>query len=221
MKKAIYDYQSILPYLSSVQSTSSVTPEHRVWAERLLARYCMLSARIVTFNASDPYSILNPTSILEPASILAPFRSWAEFWEARNLGSPDGTASTDAVNSHSRARVWQAYYNILSVLVQHDITNPIFSSRAQQCAELKRSETRYETILLQEVEFPKANQANPEIESWTDQVMANWRALCDPTWEEDDLGNGGQSALGRKVLEVCRPCITHVEPTNVDISRHS
>lgn len=78
----------------------------------------------------------------------------------------------------------------------------LFDSRIAQYAELKRVETAYESLLLNQVGFPKANEANVEVENWTDQVMFNWSLLIGPDWEEDDLENGGKAGVGRRVLAV-------------------
>ena len=99
-------------------------------------------------------------------------------------------------------RTWGYYYNTLSVLLQRETTQHVFDSRLQQGIELKKVEASYESILLKETKFPRADQANSQIESWVDQVMANWRIMCGHTWQDEDLGEGGKAALGRGVLEV-------------------
>lgn len=79
----------------------------------------------------------------------------------------------------------------------------MFVTKLEQSVELKKVETTYESILMKEVKFPRADQANAQIESWVDQVMANWRTMCGSTWQEEDL-RGGRLALGRSVLDVGR-----------------
>ena len=77
-----------------------------------------------------------------------------------------------------------------------------FDSKIAQYAELKRVEGAYESLLLNQVGFPQANEANVEVEDWTDQVMFNWSLLVGPEWEEDDLEKGGKAGVGQKVLAV-------------------
>lgn len=63
----------------------------------------------------------------------------------------------------------------------------------------------YESFLLNELGFPKANEATPEIEIWVDQVVHNWKIICGPTWRNEDHMNGGKEATSRLVLEVSEP----------------
>lgn len=101
---------------------------------------------------------------------------------------------------------WGQYYDTLSVLLQRETTQQVFDSRLQQSVELKKVEATYESVLLKESKFPSANEANTQIESWVDQVMANWRVLCGHTWQDEDLGEGGKLSLGRGVIDVsCFP----------------
>ena len=102
----------------------------------------------------------------------------------------------------SYMRTWGCYYDTLSVLLQRQTMEHVFDSKLQQGVELKKVEATYESILLQEVQFPRADQASSLIESWVDQVMANWRVMCGHTWQDDDLGEGGKASLGRGVLSV-------------------
>ena len=96
------------------------------------------------------------------------------------------------------------------MLLQRRIPQHVFDSKSQQGLELKKVEATYESILLKESKFPRADQANSHIESWVDQVMANWSVMCGDTWQNEDLGEGGKASLGRGVLEVGRflECLT-------------
>lgn len=85
--------------------------------------------------------------------------------------------------------------------IQQDIR--FFSEKKSvQCAELKRVQSIYESFLLNELDFPKANEATPEIEIWADQVVHNWKIMCGPAWRLEDHTNGGKEATSRLVLEV-------------------
>lgn len=192
----------MLPYLSRVPSTFSATPEHRLWAERLVARACMLSANMVSKNALNSRSFVNSSSSSETGSILAPFRAWADLWNEKRVTLTGGSGGKPGENGISVARVWKAYYDALSILTQLQIGKPVFDSKSAQSSELKHVETTYEGILLKDINFPKANEASTEIESWVDQVMANWRAMCGPNWQETDYGSGGKALLGKGILDV-------------------
>lgn len=193
-QQAIWAYTSMLPYLSNLPSTFASTPEHRSWTEKLLARHCILSSRQVIANIAQPQDLLSVNSSTPPGSLLSPFRAFAD--HCQNIAP----RTTGQGSLHEN--VWQAYYNTLSVLVQHGMVQPIFKSRLHQAAELKKVQAMYEITLLKEVRFPRADQANTQIENWVDQVVANWRILSGPSWQNDDVGEGGKAALGHIVLDV-------------------
>lgn len=112
---------------------------------------------------------------------------------------------------------WKAYYDTLSTTIRYNLpydadTVPAASeksaldshtsARLQQRAELKRVETIYENLLIKETHFPKASESNHEVEVWVESVIANWRALCGPSWFDEELGEGGKEGVGRSVLDV-------------------
>lgn len=184
-------YNSVLPYLAKTQPTAGHILEANVWTERLLARHASLTSRHVKSNINNPHNLLKSKTI-QATSVLGPFRVWSDYRAECKDGS-----------FFSLTWVWRAYYDILSILLQHHIVVPIFESRAQQRIELQKSQAAYEAILLKETHFPQANQNNVEIDSWVDQVMSNWRAMLGPSWQDVDLGQGGNAALGKTVLDVC------------------
>lgn len=223
LQEAVHTYESMLPYISNAQSSFGTTMEHRRWTERLLARYCLLTCRYVKSKAHQPKDLLLSSSLIAPTFLLAPFRTWAEFWEIKfdqNIGT---LLAPFYHRDISPIIVWQAYYDILSILFQIESTYPFISevkntfgkggslyethffakSKSQQCVELKRVESIYEDFLLNDLNFPKANEATPEVEAWVDQVMNNWRVLCGPTWRHEDHGDGGKESTARSVLAVC------------------
>jgi cargo-transport protein YPP1 len=146
---------------------------------------------------------------VDSAEALHAYRVWAKFWD-----STGGSSGIDNMAPHRRA-AWKAYYRTLSVILQHDFPySPASTSlgmtetpspRFQERAEIKRVETIYESLLLKETHFPKANENNLEIEEWADEVISNWRCLCGPAWSDEDLGEGGKEAVGRGVLDVSIP----------------
>lgn len=196
--EAIRTYESMLPYITSLPSTFANTPENRYWTESLLTRHCMLSSRHVSANQVSPSILAVP-----PSRVLAPFRAYSKYWDTKSA-LITGTLFKAGDRHNSYMRTWGHYYDTLSILLQRETTQHVFDSRLQQGVELKKVEATYESILLKETSFPRADEANSQIESWVDQVMANWGVMCGHTWQDEELGEGGKAALGRGVLDVGR-----------------
>ena len=188
----------MLPYITSIPSTFANVLEHRYWTESLLTRHCMLSSRHVSANQMSP-----SISAVPPSRVLAPFRAYSKYWDTKSASST-GTLFKAGDRHSSYMRTWASYYDTLSVLLQHETTQHVFESKLQQGLELKKVEATYESILLKETKFPRADQDSSQIETWADQVIANWRVMCGHTWQDEDLGEGGKAALGRGVLDVGR-----------------
>ncbi|KAL8718439.1 MAG: hypothetical protein Q9225_004423 [Loekoesia sp. 1 TL-2023] len=215
--EALTTYQSILSHIEKTLSTACSVQEYRVWTEHLLARYCILSNQIMKA-AIDKGREIHPTY-----ATLAPFRVWADLWtstsKARSVGATNQSAKYWSV---PRRRVWQVYYDTVSAILQKGTSYPAVAQgqsmsgngmstdnarylenpKLLQSIELRRVEGIYEDVLLREVPFPKANEANVEVESWADQVMANWRVISSPSWLNEDLGNGGKEAVTRSILAI-------------------
>ena len=187
---AVQFYESMLPYLSKTQSTVSNTVEANIWTERLLAQHASLVSGHTKSNINDPHVLLE-SNIFQPTLLLGPFRVWSEYRAEHQNGS-----------FFALTWVWKAYYDVLSILIQHQITTPIFQSKVQQRTELQKAQAAYEIIIMRETMFPQANQSNVEIDSWVDQVMANWRVMLDPSWQAEDLGQGGNAVMSKNVLDV-------------------
>lgn len=222
LEEAVQTYESLLPYISNTHSSFGNTSEHRAWTQGLIARHCLLSSHYVKSKARQPQGLVSSSSLLNPNSLLAPFRAWAEFWDVKP--GRDLRVLNDASNrgDFSRKSVWLAYYDTLSILLQvEDMYSSIFSvhrsgkgrpqpetnffssPKSQQCAELHRVESIYESFLLNELTFPKANEHTPEIEAWVDQVVANWKIVCRPGWLDKDHADVGKTSTSRRVLAVC------------------
>ena len=216
---AIRTYGSILPYIVGGFQSYGALPVHRLWTQRILSRHCMLSSQQVKSKAQNHKELLSPSALIEPASLLAPFRAWNDLWEVRK--DQNQTLRKEAGREGiSRRLVWQAYYETLSTLLQLEATYPSLSSgsrlsgkglyetkffskpKSEQWKELISVQSIYEEFLMKELDFPKANEPTPEIESWADQVIANWKVLCGPTWRDEDHTNGGKEITGRLVLDV-------------------
>lgn len=196
--EALESYESALPILTSVPATVQQPKELRSWTELYLTGFCMLSSHAIKSKLS---------SILETETLSA-FRAWSKFWEVQGPIPTGGRAPQAEV---SRRQVWKEYYITLSDVLQQDLPFPTTSlttayaatsTRLQQRAELKRVEARYETLLLAEVQFPKADEASDEVEAFVDLVIKNWRVLCGSSWSEQDLGEGGAEAVSRGVLDI-------------------
>jgi hypothetical protein len=196
--EALETFESALPILSSVSASSRQGKELRTWTELFLTSFCVLSSHAIKSKI---------TSILETET-LAAFRAWAKFWDTQGPAPLGGRAVQADV---ARRHVWKEYYITLSDLLQQELPFPTTaltttyaqtSTRLQQRAELKRIEAKYETLLLSEVEFPKAEEASEEVEAFVEIVMQNWRVLCGATWHEEDLGEGGSEAVSKGVLDI-------------------
>lgn len=203
----------MLPYISDENSYSIPGPERRAWTENLLCNYCLLIGKHVSSKIAKPEELTSRSATVAPESILAPFRAWEAFPGTRSdQGSKD---TLQHIPLPSRRRVWRAYYEVLSVILNlyvgistgHGNYHSRFqiASVAARNAELRKVETIYEKTLLQEVSFPEANTTNVEIETWTDQIMTNWAILSLPASMDEDLEEGGKSALSRRVLAVSGP----------------
>ena len=195
-EEAIRTYESMLPHISSLPSTIANAQEERYWTEGLLTRHCMLSSRPISANQVSP-----SISAVPPSRVLAPFRAYSKYWETKSA-SDTGVLLKAGDWQSPCLRTWSSYYDTLSVMLQRENVQHVFDSKLQQAVELKKVEATYESILLKETNFPRADQANSHIESWVEQVMANWRVMCGHTWQDEDLGEGGKTSLGRGVLSV-------------------
>lgn len=204
---AIKTYESVLHFVGS-DILSSASLQFKTWSEALLARLCLL------LDLSHPSD--RPE---EPGPALHAFRLWSRLME-NGKAQFAGEALTDPPDM--RRAVWKAYYDTLSIILrrgllysgssdpdkallgdaEHASEEQYLSARLQQRAELKLVETVYESLLLKETRFPKASESNEEVDAWAESVMSNWRIICGPAWTDEELGEGGKSAVGKGVLDV-------------------
>ncbi|KAL5351969.1 hypothetical protein ACLOAV_003832 [Pseudogymnoascus australis] len=198
---AIEVFESGMPIVSATASELKKASELRKWTELLLTKFCLITSQSIKSNTS-------PTM---EAETLVAFRAWADFWE--RLAS----SSTAAVGGYApeadvpRRQIWKEYYATLSFIVQSDLPYPSTALgatstnhglRVIQRGELARVEARYESLLLKEAHFPKAEQSSEEIEELVDLVLGNWAVLCGSCWDEHDLGSGGRVSISRSVLDI-------------------
>lgn len=210
VRAALDAYNALLSYTSEVRSNDGTSPEQRLWTEKLLHNHCLLVGKYVESKAHHPQELLSSKALVVSPSILVPFRAWASFSDSE----PDYGGSSKLHNEvlPSRRRIWRAYYDTLSIIVQQLCSTSTdlmahgrrlrFNSTAARNAELRRVETTYEETLLREVGFPEANKVNVEVETWTDQVMTNWSIVIAPESLDEDLERGGRIAVSRRLLDV-------------------
>ncbi|KAJ6107409.1 hypothetical protein N7523_008732 [Penicillium sp. IBT 18751x] len=192
-------FASLVPWLGSGVLTASTNAQFLSWSETMLGKGALLASETATKAApmSDPRHV---------EIALQLFRLWASLTSVmQGLASPQ-TLYTDASGSLSRVAIWRAYYGFLStVLLDNLIYTPVHSGvpgRPQLASELRRIEAICESNLLREAKFPTANSNNSQIEEWIELVIKNWQILCGPHWQDQDLGEGGQNAVGRNVLDM-------------------
>lgn len=198
--EALEGFKSAIPLISSVSPKFGIVGrEGRVWAELLLTQFCMLCG----------YTSQKKIGLLPEVEALSSFRAWASFWE-QQFGQAPLPGGIVPRSNILRRHVWREYYVTLSSIIQNNLPFPAVSATTpfsdmstglQQRAELQRVETRYEALLMQEVSFPRAEQANDEVEEWADLVMQNWKILCGGSWLGQELGEDGREAVSRGALD--------------------
>jgi len=197
--EALYIFETGLPALTSVWTSKFPKQQLRYWAELFLTEYCMLSSQALQRRERS----------LEDANSVACFRTWARYWEIQSGSLPGGHGFRGSV---PRRRIWCEYYTALSRIVEDDLPFPTgylgklpaeqHSARTHLRMELKKVENAYESLLLQETQFPRANNEREEVEAFVNLVVKNWSIMCGRGWREYDLGPGGREAMSRGVLEI-------------------
>jgi tetratricopeptide (TPR) repeat protein len=198
-------YQEAIGRTPGARST-----ELRKWTERLLARACM------HFNAQT-----SSRSIPSLTDALRAFTVWNDFWQRAQSNTSTTSGDSPSRIDIPRRQVWHAYYNLLSSMLQDGLAyymasdgrihigaintfpeNFRTSSKQSQRADLKRVESTYESLLIQETQFPKASQTNLEVEQWVEQAMKNWRIISGFGWTDAELGQGGKEGVSRTMLDI-------------------
>ncbi|POS78095.1 hypothetical protein DHEL01_v203519 [Diaporthe helianthi] len=197
--EALGVFEAAIPESSFSWSSQTAKKELRYWSELFLTEYCMLSN-----GCRDKGDVS-----LEDDNSLAGFRSWARWWDASKGSTSAGGFGFKG--SVPRRRIWFEYYEALSTILQEDLAYPskyLFpaqtepSARAQLAVELKKAESAFEALLLNETTFPRADEDREEIELFVEMFMRNWTILTGRGWSERDLGQGGKAALSVSVLEM-------------------
>ncbi|CAI6092004.1 unnamed protein product [Clonostachys chloroleuca] len=197
-KASLTAFLSGLNALSRLWSGQGARKQLSYWSELYLTEYCMLASQ----------SIRDGDTLLDEVNSIACFRSWAKYWETMSAPAIGGYGFRGSV---PRRRVWYEYYWALSRILAEDLPYPTghlgkisndMSARGQLRVEIKSAEAAYQTLLLTETTFPRADEERAEVEVFVQLVVKNWSILSGRGWREQDLGQGGRNSLTRGVLDV-------------------
>ncbi|KAL3465818.1 hypothetical protein BJX64DRAFT_251918 [Aspergillus heterothallicus] len=194
---ALHTFNSLASWLGS-QNYSSSSSQFLYWSEKVLADGALIAGDEVRKTIADP----SPEFVKVALSL---FRAWSSHPALKTGPSSQGSHSESASELVSKSSIWKSYYDLLSAILQHGLPynaptgNP---GRPQLADELRRVESICEANLLRDVKFPKADSGNKTIEIWVEQVIRNWKELCGPQWHDEELGEGGQNAVGKNVLDI-------------------
>lgn len=195
-------------------SSTSRTPELRRWTERLLAGVCLYFSE---------HAIVRP-STRTLGEALHTFWAWNSFWQrspppANNPNATRGLLRIDV----PRRQVWKRYYDLLSTILQAGLVYNLAGrstaellmmphdhvqdhrhtpGKRNQRTELRRVESTYESLLLNETKFPTADETNREVEAWVEQAVRNWKIITGASWSDAEIGDGGKAGAGRAILDL-------------------
>ncbi|PCH02586.1 Tetratricopeptide-like helical [Penicillium occitanis (nom. inval.)] len=198
---ALETASAVLPRLAIPNSSLASCPQALYWSELFLSRVAMLASEEVLSNDAGDYDF-------EIETALKAFRLWSghPHIKGRDIAaSQRAIQSGSSHHSDSQSSIWMAYYRLLSMILQYGLSYfppSSVSPRRQLATEIRRVEAVCESVLLRETKFPLASDSNPQVEAWTEDVISNWEVLCGPSWRDDDLGEGGQDAISRNVLDI-------------------
>jgi tetratricopeptide (TPR) repeat protein len=159
-----------------------------------------------------------PTSLTNDLSgVYKTFTAWGAFWLRASTANQNFIANSSHLDL-PRRQVWRAYYELLSTIIAEDLVTGTtgalvkFDSGASresqsvlrrgQHVEFKRVESTYESLLLNETDYPASSERNHEVEELVATVMTNWTTMTSLAWSNADLGDGGKDAVSRGVLDI-------------------
>lgn len=148
---------------------------------------------------------LSPDTVTPPGAILDPFRVYKRHW---NLQLSSHVRKNKSNNNFPP---WITFYDTLSILLQRGIVQPIVENKIHLREELKEIEAAIDDRVMTLFTFPRADQPSSQIDSFVDQVIANWWIMCRLDWSEEEIGEGGRETLCRDILTVCLPPKPHRE----------
>jgi len=202
VQEAISIYQDKVAMVVSAPASARESPQHKLWAERLLNRYARLS------EPSAEHAGARSDALIDS---LEAFRTWSRLGPkqlARSGMTTGGFAHEDQL---SRRQTWMSYYKLLSVLVDR-LSNPRLShlhagdiaipSRLELFKEVQRVEAVYHEILIKETSFPQAHEYNHQVDEWTDLAMVNWAVFVGPAWTIEDISSGGKRGVSTRMLDI-------------------
>lgn len=196
--EALETFESAIPWLNSRLPASLANPQFLHWSDKLLSRGAIVAGNEVCAKAPRV-----DDNLVELALKL--FRLWSAHPNVGQGAVPLATEIEGPAEPASAATTWKSYYNLLSTILQQGlvyIAPENGPKRPQLAREFRHVESMSEASLLREEKFPMANAHNPHVEIWVEQVIRNWEILCGPQWTDEDLGDGGQNAMGRNVLDI-------------------
>ncbi|KJK64287.1 hypothetical protein P875_00138276 [Aspergillus parasiticus SU-1] len=192
---ALDTLQSLTSWLSSHNELSSDSSQFLHWSEQLASE----SALVASMEALKTIPVADEALVKTALRLL---RVWSAHPHVKQGALPHIDGFDVCTPKYL---TWKSYYDLLSATLQHDLAYVPPASgpeRQQLAAEIRRVESMYESSLLRETKFPTAYAENTQIEDWVEQVITNWEILCGPQWTDEDLGEGGQNAVGRNVLDI-------------------
>ncbi|KAL5342938.1 hypothetical protein BJX70DRAFT_385807 [Aspergillus crustosus] len=197
LQDALQTFNSLAPWLSN-QSLASSSSQFLYWSEKVLADGALLAGEEIRKNVAEASAELVKIALTH-------FRTWSSHPAVKPGAPSHGPQSESSSESVQASTIWRSYYDVLSAILQHGLpyTAPAGGpERPQLATELRRVEAISEANLLRDVKFPSANSGNKGVEVWVEQVIRNWEELCGPQWHDEELGGGGQNAVGKNVLEI-------------------
>ncbi|KAJ5518010.1 Tetratricopeptide-like helical [Penicillium expansum] len=177
INETLETFASLIPWLSGGKLASITTPQFLNWSESLLGNGALLASNEAVGGSSC----------------------------GETGGSANNPSNVDLFGLAPRASVWAAYYRFLTAVLRGGLTYPGSNDgpdRPQLCSELRRVETIYERNFSLRSHVSYSQFAELPNEEWVEQVISNWQVLCGPEWQDSDIGEGGQNAVGRDVLEI-------------------
>ncbi|KAJ5805803.1 uncharacterized protein N7503_003405 [Penicillium pulvis] len=196
--ESLETFADLIPWLSNGKLINNANSQFLSWSETLLGKGAVMASEEA--GTATPYSDPRHVEIA-----LRLFRLWSVHPAVKQgQGSPKA-AYAGAPGQPSRTSIWKSYYLFLTIVLQDGLPYPPSHDnpeRPQLASELRRVEAICESNLLREVKFPTASSDNSQVEEWVEQVISNWEILCGPEWQDQDLGEGGQNAVGRNVLDI-------------------
>ncbi|KAL4807790.1 hypothetical protein BDV18DRAFT_136054 [Aspergillus unguis] len=196
-EEALQAFNSLAPWLNST-SLGSSSSQFLYWTEKILAEAAVLAGDEVCTNIAEANA-----GIVGMALKL--FRAWSSHPAIKPGAASQAPQTEGPPESVPKSLIWKAYYDLLCTILLHDLpyVSPTNSpGRPQLANELRRVEAICEANLLRDVKFPTADAGNRNVETFVEQVIRNWKKLCGPHWHDEELGEGGQDALGRIVLDI-------------------